>query len=690
MNKKIYYLLFSWVFFFQSSLSQSEEEASKIVLVTRPLKSKIMLRWSVNNAFAWRDANKYGYILEKTLISRDNKPVLPIEKVTVENKVFKPAPLADWKIPFDKDPNAAVIAQALYGDSFEVVNSDPIASVVAINREIEHRFIFALIAAEQSFEYAVLAGWGYVDENVAPNEKYIYTVKINNPAGKSIAKEINQFTSVDFYEPLPKPQELIGFFKENLAELNWDYGIMKNVYTSYNVERSLDGESFKKINKYPIFNAEKIKANKPISLSYSDSIPNGKVFYYRIKGINSFGQEGPPSNVFKGKALKKLKYVPVITSKKIRNDTQVQIDWEIDKASQNLLQGFELMRSNNGFSDFKTVVKQIPPNARTVTYDKLKKTNYFKIVALSKNGDRRPSHPTLVQPVDSIPPMPPVDLVATMDTLGIARIKWKPNQEDDLEGYKVFRSNSLDTEFTQAHTTLLKESNFIDTLPIKNLNKKIYYKILAEDQRYNASSFSEVLTIEKPDVVPPSPPVISNYKASDNKVKINFIPSSSSDVVSHNLYREDTSLGNSWVLVQSIPTDAESLIFTDKNGAPGNYRYTVIATDITGNESTPALPIEVKIKEKLGVKVISKFEVISDRVQRIIILNWKVSNNQIAEFLLYRAEKDTQYSLYKTFDKNQKRFTDINLKVNSTYRYALRAILLNGVESSLETVQINY
>ncbi|WOC53132.1 hypothetical protein BPO_p0049 (plasmid) [Bergeyella porcorum] len=47
------------------------------------------------------------------------------------------------------------------------------------SQELDQRFAFALMAADLDFKVAELAGWGYVDRDVKPGEKYLYSISIN-------------------------------------------------------------------------------------------------------------------------------------------------------------------------------------------------------------------------------------------------------------------------------------------------------------------------------------------------------------------------------------------------------------------------------------------------------------------------------------------------------------------------------
>jgi hypothetical protein len=77
---------------------------------------------------------------------------------------------------------------------------------------------------------------------------------------------------------------------------------------------------------------------------------------------------------------------------------------------------------------------------------------------------------------------------------------------------------------------------------LDNLSAEIYYKIVALDQRGNISPFSEILTITKPDTIPPAPAFIKVIKQFKNTstVLLRAVGGGSQDLSGHKLYRRDT------------------------------------------------------------------------------------------------------------------------------------------------------
>ncbi|QYS92162.1 hypothetical protein JJC04_06235 [Flavobacterium covae] len=123
----------------------------------------------------------------------------------------------------------------------------------------------------------------------------------------------------------------------------------------------------------------------------------------------------------------------------------------------------------------------------------------------------------LVQPIDSIPPIAPQGLEGVIDTLGIIKLKWKPNTEPDLYGYKVFRSYEKEGLYVELSTKVFNRTHYQDTITIKSLNKKVFYKLKALDIRYNESPLSNAFEIKKKDKIAPSIPVLSDYELEEKK-----------------------------------------------------------------------------------------------------------------------------------------------------------------------------
>jgi len=679
---------------FLVSFALRAQDSTSVQVIARSLPEKVLLRWAVDQPYGWKKANEYGFLVERATISRNGEAVVPIERQMLTSSALKPKPLDEWEAFANQDQNVAVLAQALYGSSFETVtpNSGTLGKIAAVNDELEQRFTFSLLAAEQNYQGALLAGWAFEDTLVLPGEKYLYKVSVALPMESTLnINEGTVYASPDLFEELPKPIGLAGVFSDSKVLLSWNFDLLSSLYTSYFVERSEDGQNYEKQNGKPIFNASQNQQREEVSLFYTDSIPNEKTFYYRVKGKTAFGEIGPVSEPISGQAIKSLGFVPRIYRKEIPTDNKAILFWEFKEEGNALISKFQLKRSNTNEGPFETVVDNIPITARQTTFEGLGRINYFVVTAAGKNGVDSNSYATMVQPVDSIPPSPPTGLKGVMDTTGIVKLSWMKSLEEDLKGYRIFKANNPNVEFSEVTNATLEQESYTDTVPAANLNQKIYYKIQSEDQRYNRSQFSEVLVVDKPDVIPPSPPILTKYTVTEEGIRINWVPSSSADVAAHIVFRKiNNGEEKTWEQVFESK-GVKDTSFLDTKELPANsYSYAIIAKDSTMLESAPSNPITLKWNGKpLEAKDI-KFTGTVNRELRFINLSWKVKNQEVLEYRLYRSTNETNLKLYKTFDGEINSYNDVDLEINSEYVYGLQVVLNQGRTSEIEKIQLKY
>jgi len=668
------------------------EASKKIVVKAFVQPDAILLRWAVTDKYAWKYSNKYGFIVERVTVLRDGKPLPKPEKKILSGDTIKPKPFEAWEPLIQDNDMAAIAAQAIYGESFQVDNNDDstLLKVFYDSDELTQRFGFSLFAMDQDFKTAQYAGLGYIDTDVRENEKYIYNVK------SAIPNEVLELVSSGVYispkdaEALPKPYDFFGYFYQNAFVLVWEYDELLPYYSGYNLERSEDGKNFTKINDVPITKL----ADTPYSgISYTDSIPQyGKKYWYRVVGNNYFGQESPPSDAAELIGFKEIKAAPLFTTTNIISENEVALAWSFAKDEQWKLNKYALLRAEKAIGPYTTVIDSIPADQQDITYGPLSDINYFKIKAFGKNQDTQQSPPTMVQPIDSIPPAAPTNLKGVIDTLGIVTLQWTKNLELDLKGYDILRAYRKDQEFTKLNKANLIKENYIDSIDMTSFDKNVYYRLIALDNRYNESIPSDTLVLQKPDRIPPTSPVFTTYEIKDRKVTLSWINSSSDDwdaTIIYKIENKDT-INNPWKKIYQTPTDTITS-YTDTDVSPGKkYRYTLITVDQSGLESDPTPPIVITMPGKLLQPGVKGLYASVDRENKFIQLTWRLKIKDVVEIQLYRKTEEQPYTLYKRIDPTNKGWIDRNLTPNKTYMYAVKAVYNDGSISEWEEIKVKY
>jgi len=697
MSKKVQHITMLFLFLsFINMVGQEPKEQlneePKLVIKARATSAAILLRWGVTNKLAWKYGNEYGYSIERATISRNGQPLRNSEKIILSGAPIKPKPLAEWETLVQNNDMAAVVAQAIYGDNFSVNNDDESALMKVINQsgELEQRFGFSMFAVDQDFEAAQYAGLGFKDDTVKPNEKYLYNIRLAAPEELIQLKETGIFIGPSENVPLPKPYDFAGYTYNNSFVLIWEYDALVNFYTTYNLEKSEDGINFIKINETPI---TKLAVTGVSGISFTDSIPEyGKKYWYRIKGKTLFNEFSPPSDTITVIAYEELLAAPEFKKSTILSEKEVSLGWSFSTEEHWKLKKFELLLSNKAIGPFTTVEDNLSKDANAYTYSKLKDINYFKIRAHGIASDYKDSPPLMIQPVDSIPPAIPKGLIGTVDTLGVVKLSWTKNTELDLKGYALLRANRPNQEFTRLTKEELIENSFNDTINLKSFNEKVYYQLIAIDQRYNESPVSKVLVLNRPSKIPPTNPVFDKYEVAKEGVLLQWKTSSSDNIQKQIIYRKLVSVDENtqWLSIFET-TDHKLNSYTDASVTTNQkYIYTIIALNSAGIESEPSPPITITTERTLLRPTIKGFYANVDREAKFIQLSWRYNETNIEEIQLYKKDNESAYSLYQIFNAEKKQFIDTQLSPNTTFSYGIKAIFTDGSVSRWSEFEVKY
>lgn len=649
-----------------------------LAVTARPAHDSITLRWAPINFEVWQLGNSHGYRIERYVIARNGRLLQEQEKLMITTSI-KPFSEDLWKSMVSHDRYAAIAAQALFGERFEIdLNQSDVFTIVNKVRENEQRFAFALFSADMSPDVARASGLWFADRHVNKGEKYLYRIVINSI--DSLRGSI--FIGPDDDYALPKPQNFKAEFKDQLVSLRWDK-TSEIHYTAFLVERSEDGKKFTSISDAPLVTVSPTDTEDTRYAYAIDSLKDlSKIFYYRVKGLTPFGEESPPSDVVSGKGLPAVTQVPYISSVESIENTSLHVHWDFPQDNNHAIKGFRVERSFDPTGNFISLTKGLLSQQTRDYEDKIPgPVNYYRVTAHGLDDEPYLSHVYFARLIDSIPPAPPVGLKAKINDKGMVTLSWKPNDEPDMYGYRIYKANHKSEELAQITSEPVAASTFTDHVDLNTLNENIFYSIMSIDKNQNHSGLSEWLKVRLPDKTKPQAPVLLPVKNNHQGVALKWIQSSSEDVIHYTVYRK-ISEKPEWERLSIINAGTDTIYYyTDEKVSSNETRhYTVLAIDDAGLESDPAHPVSGrKIDDGLRPAIVWRKPVVN-REENQVTLRWIYDEGRIASYKLYHSINKQPPLLYKTLSPEMKEVTD-TLIPGKHYTYRIMAVFEDGSKS---------
>ncbi|GHT52871.1 hypothetical protein AGMMS49982_14270 [Bacteroidia bacterium] len=653
-----------------------------VMLLCRPAQQdSILLRWAPTDKQTWDLGNRYGYVVERYTLLRKGKLLDEREFRSLTPVPQTPAPTAEWEL-YEDDKYVSIAAECIFGESPAMPLAGP-SAIAQKYKEEQNRFSMALFAADQSVLTARLSGLFAVDKTALADEKYLYKIYIAAP--DSIGATVDTafaFTGLSEYQTLPQPIDLTAHWENRKVQLSWNILYLNHIYNSYVVEKSQDGKRYTPISE----NATVQAVDEGITPEYayrSDSLPdNRSKWYYRVRGINAFGELGPPSDSVVGRGRIPITSAPIISSKEVIDNKRVSLIWEYPDTLNESITGFRLYRSSKPTGTKEKIYESKKPKERVYIDPQPDLTNYY-VLSVFDDETEKFSPQTYAELLDSIPPAAPRGLAGVIDSTGIVHLTWDRNKDKDINGYRVYRSNRPDFEFILVTPAMIADTFFTDVINLKTLTKQVYYQLRAEDLRLNQSALSAVLALKRPDTIPPVSPVIQSVAEKKNAFAITWYNSSSDDVMRHHVYRKEAT-DTAFQLLTSIEKRPKKVpekqsTYQDNSVQAGEtYIYQVRAEDDSGLFSEPSTPVQKKAPgEKRDDIRLKKREVDGE-----VTLTWTIkTEKKVERILIYKAIGNEAPKLHTgTTESN---YTDKTGTAEKALRYRIKVLYDDGTYSSL-------
>jgi len=354
----------------------------------------------------------------------------------------------------------------------------------------------------------------------------------------------------------------------------------------------------------------------------------------------------------------------------------VELVWS-EPADANVV-GYVVKRRDAGvFKDLarlpgKTTTRYMDQGGRGAPLEDGKVYSY---VVTSFNYANIESEPSVEVQAQTLPP--PAKVTGLTAQSGLARavaLHWEPNPEEQkVDGYKVFRSDSPDGSFVLVGRTagrLSAEYTDSNRSSMKD-NTPYYYQVAAFNYQQSDGALSDVVRA----VTRPGPPPASGVHASKGGVKsveVSWSPSPGKNVERYRVHRAEGEQGR---FVPVGETAADVHRYQDGNLRDGQeYRYQVTALDADQLESDPTEPVTGGTKPAPAAPVVTGRDTSGG-----IELAWKHDDpGAIEKYVVYELGFFGRRKLAETVDR---RYV-LESPAGKRMRLVVTAVDRDGLESS--------
>lgn len=636
---------------------------------------KVLLRWYHTNASGWAMGKHYGYQIDR-MVMPDSLDQTLDSLYTIEKQLL-PYDLDKFATAYKKEENKylAIAAEIIHGKKDAFVDKE--ASPFKKAELFENLYHMAMLNAEFDREAALAMALRYEDATIIPGKTYAYRLMCLDTFAEIAIDTVYAIVNTDSPEEIITPSIEKLYWGDKLVKVEWNKELLSNYFTAYFVERSDNGgKTYKQIHTDPYVYSNTVDAT--YDYVYYDSIPeNGKEYFYRIRGINSFAELSPPSapKSVIGRE-KKAPAAPYDITTTYLGGTQLEIKWSVDNEDRDIA-GFMVSKSPNQQDAFTNLTPQgLGPKSRSFIDENFNKfeNNYYHIGVYDDFGNTNISLPVYGEYIDSIPPAPVQNLRASIDTNGIMILEWDASPEDDIKGYFVHFTNQDDHVYGALNGIPISETKYVDTLNVRQvLTEEIYYKVVAVDHTMNYATFSEPLMVKKPDLIPPVAAVFTDYKVGEQGVNLVWANSSSKDLETQQLHRRKAK-ANEWKLIKEYnKISGLYTTYQDKELEEGmSYEYMVKSIDDDGNTTDCVDPLSVKFGgKKLLAKTVIKQANYNPK-KNIIEISWQDTADDIDHIVIFRKKNGSGYSPIKTISSKQTMYEDIKVSPGNEYQYSIK------------------
>ncbi|MEM6772251.1 MAG: hypothetical protein AAF597_16875, partial [Bacteroidota bacterium] len=401
-----------------------------------------------------------------------------------------------------------------------------------------------------------------------------------------------------------KVRPLIADVKEEEAAvtIRWERELHNRYFSGYHIERrSEQSGGWQRLTDVPYVMGYDPENFDPATIryfTYRDSVPNDIPFLYRVVGIDAFGDESAPSPPVVGHGRDRTPPPTPALSVDLDEKTHLTKTLSWEQPEGEAVTVYHLQRKFNGKE--RIVIDFAKPGER-MKVDSVDEagTYVYRLIAQDAAGNLAWSPEVWTTVYDLNPPNQPKGLKAEVDSSGLVVLTWDKPGNDDVFGYHVYAADGERRAFERLTNKPHRWRRYVDTLSTTLLNEYRDYYVVATDKDFLYSKKSEVLRVRRPDVIPPAPAHVSDFKVLETGIKLSLRPSHSRDASTHRLLRREK--GSDAVTVLGTWTHPTRPPFNhlDSTAVPGTtYLYAYQAEDDGGLKSAIVSEVQVSARPR--------------------------------------------------------------------------------------------
>ncbi len=640
--------------------SVSNQFKGDIHLISKHYGDSIALRWGYDEPDLWfHHLSRPVSIYRKDLSDPENAYVLIDEvKPWTEEKIETFASSAS-------NPDMLVVVLQNIHRNWENTYKDGDASLMEKIDNFKNRWSLVHYASDMDKTAAQMAGLMYIDRDI--DSEVTYSYKVAATPGNFFPRESYQITNRNRSTPQPLLYDALG--KENEVHLLWERAYHEEKFSGYFIEKSMDGKSFSRINEVPYVQMFSSELNEADFFIFKDSVHTDKIHYYRLIGIDAFGDASQPSITLSARS-KDLTPPP---APQLSIDTKGEhltagLSWIQPEADE--VSTYHLERT---FGDASYTFENWASGGTESQDDKtiLEGLYGYRLIAEDTLGNQSFSNQVFTMVHDTEPPNPPTGLIGSRDTSGNIVLTWDKAKEQDVIGYYIYASDGKKRNLTRISDVPYRSRLYIDSLSRDLQNEKRFYQIAAVDNDYMVSGFTEILVVDRPDSTPPSPGLINHYEVRNDGIQLHFLPSSSRDVKTHQLRRKKKG-ETTWVTLWNKTGSILSYLDEDVDPAT-SYTYAYQAIDDQNNISKVVKELTITSQQT----DVPTPRLVGGIQEKHIALSWNGENN-IQKAILYRSIGEGKPTMLKRLSHEEIQYIDTTTIQGKQYTYYLKFVDRKG------------